>query len=196
MLYIFDFDYTLFNSIKFKQDFFELFRGLLHDPSNLRLEYFQENKIHYDLEKHFDILGDNLKDRDQASLVLKEFLSDLKKYLFPEVEKLLIKLKNDGHRLILISLGNVDWQKAKIYGSDLEKFFDKVIFTDGPKELALKEADLIKGEEVIIVNDNFNESVEMMKYIENCKLFLIQGPYSENNQNFRINKLDNLLNFK
>ena len=195
MLYIFDFDYTLFDTARFKEDFYALFDELVFDFSNLKMDYFKENKVHYNIEEHLNLLGENLKDYDYALKVLKSFLSDLSEYIFPEAESILMKLKKDNHKLILISWGNVAWQKDKVYGSGLEKFFEKALFTDSSKKEVLENIGIREGEEIIIVNDNVRESLEMMKYIDNCKLFLVQGPYSRNDQNIMSHQLEEILRF-
>jgi phosphoglycolate phosphatase-like HAD superfamily hydrolase len=196
MLYIFDFDYTLFDTARFKEDFHDLFDELVFDPGDLKIDYFKKNKIHYNIEEHLGLLGENLKDYDHALKILKSFLSDLSKYIFPEVESILIKLNNDNHRLILVSWGNIEWQKDKVYGFGLEKFFEKTLFTDSSKKEVLESIGIKEGEEIIIVNDNVNESLEMMKCIENCKLFLIQGPYSENGHHIVSHQLNEIIDFK
>ncbi|MFA6919094.1 MAG: hypothetical protein WC244_03220 [Patescibacteria group bacterium] len=196
MLYIFDFDYTLFDTARFKKDFYALFDDLVFDSSNLKIDYFKENKIHYNIEEHLNLLGQNLKNYNYALKVLKSFLSDLGEYIFPGAENILIKSKNDNHKLILISWGNMAWQKDKVYGSGMEKFFEKTLFTDSSKKEVLESIDIREGETVIIINDNVRESLEMMKYIDNCKLFLVQGPYSENGYGIASHQLEEIIDFK
>ncbi len=195
MLYIFDFDYTLFDTAVFKQDYFKQFVDLAYDPNNLRLEHFKENVIHYNIKEHLDLLGDNLKDHNKSVETLNVFLSDLKRYLFPGAEEVLMKLKNEGHKLILISLGNLEFQKSKILGSGIEKFFEQIIITPGSKALLLEKIN-IGEEQVIIVNDNAQESLEMMKLIDNAKLFLIESRYSQNDEGIETHDLQELLSFK
>lgn len=194
MLYIFDFDYTLFDTAGFKSDFYGLFGQLLRNPENLRLDYFKENKIHYNIKEHLGVLGENLKDRRQARITLEGFLSDLENYVFSGAAELLAKLQSGGHRLVLISLGNAGFQKAKVRGSGLEKFFEKMIFANDSKGSVLRK--LADGEEeVVIVNDDAQESLEMMKFFNNPKLFLVRGPYSQNDKNLKSHSLEEISSF-
>ncbi len=195
MLYIFDFDYTLFDTAGFKSGFCGLLDQLVYDPENLKLDYFKKNKIHYNIKEHLGILGKNLKDRRQARITLENFLSDLRNYVFSGAKELLAKLQSGGHGLVLISLGNIGFQKAKVRGSGLEKFFEKMIFANDSKGSVLRKM-TDREEEVIIVNDNARESLEMMKFFNNPKLFLVRGPYSQNDKNFKSHSLEEILNFE
>ena len=88
----------------------------------------------YSLERHIRALvaccerGAFSEEKCRADLA-REF-ANLQRYLYEDVERNLVRAKNCGWELALLSFGNPPWQNHKVVGSGLARWFgDKVFFT-------------------------------------------------------------------
>lgn len=182
MTIIFDLDYTLLDTKKFKAG---LARTLGLNIDDFKRSYFKNKKINYNLNKHLKILN------QKETIKIKEFLKKLDKYLFPESINVIKKLKKNN-KLILLSFGDKAWQKQKINNLSIKDYFDEIILTDKNKIEALKPF-LNTKERILIVNDNAREALEMKKVLKNCDILLTKGPYSDNiKHNEKIHSLSEL----
>lgn len=182
---IFDLDYTLFDAGKFEQiclaSFFDMSET---EFIKYYKESFKDKGINYNTEKHMQDLGWS---QEKITEKTKEFSQWLKKeinqYLFPEAERLLRRFKEAGDKMILVSFGDKEFQKQKIFaltiaGVSPEKFFDEIIISDNKKS-ELEELKHLRGENILLVNDKIKELVELKEILgDNCEMFLIDGPYS------------------
>ncbi len=158
-IYIFDLDHTLLNA-----------KVLLNDLSLLLSGEF--DMISEDIWNHFKLKDEKL---------IKFLENHLEKYLFDGVVENLKKIKD---RKILLTFGDIEFQKKKVEALGLDKVFDEVILTDEHKIDFLKDfVEKNKGEEIIFVNDNYNkrflENAEIKKVIPEIKIFEVDN-YSEN----------------
>jgi len=186
MVTIFDLDYTIFNTKRFKENLAEIFRMSTKDFNRSYWENFKAKGINYKLEKHLQILEDEEKiNHRKAEKIREEFsglLKEIDKYIFPEVEKVVKFFKHRGDKLVLASFGDLGWQELKINNLAVKKYFNQIVLEEGDKSKneffqSLKEG----GEEISIINDNAKESLELKKELgEKCDIYLIQGPYSHN----------------
>jgi len=105
----------------------------------------------------------------------KNFDKEINNYLFPETEKTLSYLKNQGHKLILLTLGEPNFQKSKVDNSKIKKYFEKIVYEPKNKAENTLLKDLSMGDEdIIIINDKKEESNEMQKVLGNkSKIFLV-----------------------
>lgn len=183
MIVIFDLDYTLFDSIKFKNDLTSVFKS---DFNKDYKKYFKSKGVNYSIDEHLKILKKQKQINSEEEIEIKKrldkFFQNIDSYLFPGAEETLKQFKNDGNKLILISFGNFDWQKLKIDNLKIKEYFDEIILEDSCKE----KSDFLKSlkdsnEKILIINDNAKESFAMAKLLgENCEFKIIQGPYSDN----------------
>lgn len=176
MIFIFDLDYTLLDTEKFK----------LELSSDLN---FQERGLDYN--NFFEAV----KNDDGLRKETEIFLEKIDNFLFPDIEGILLKLKQAGHQLILLSYGDKVFQPMKLEQLELGNLFDLVLATSGAKGLELKELRKDFGnDKVIIVNDNAKECLEMKEIVNSAEIFLVKGKYAQNiEHNWEEKALDDLL---
>lgn len=183
MIIIFDLDYTLLNSKKFKAGLAAVLGLTEKEYAAACEEIFKSKKIHYNLRKHLDYLIikglTDKSERNKLNKKINEFFKRIDYYLFSQAEKVLSELEKRGNTLMLLTYGDVEWQKMKLKNLIIKKYFIKIIFVEEKKEKAL---DFLKGnkEKVWIINDNAQESLAMRKKIKNAEIFLVKGPYTYN----------------
>jgi FMN phosphatase YigB (HAD superfamily) len=130
---IFDFDHTLFNARDLRKDLSLLIVGDENITSELIWEEFS-------------------KPKNKISKFLQE---NAQKYVFPKVKENLGKLKS---KKILLSYGNLAFQKKKIENSGLYDLFDEVILTEKNKIKFLpKFYTNNKDKEIFLINDTYNK---------------------------------------
>lgn len=189
MIVIFDLDYTLLDADKLKRNCLASFLDI--DEVEFMKNYkdnFKDKGVNYNIEKHMQDLGWS---REKIFEKMKEFNSYLKqeigRYLFPEADGLLQRFKDAGDKIILVSFGDIEFQKQKISalaidGISTEEFFDEVVVSDKIKA-ELEELKCLRGENILLVDDNIKEIVELKAILgDNCEVFLIDGPYSSSTE--------------
>lgn len=214
MLIIFDLDYTLLDTKNFKTGLAKAL-GLAADEFNDSYKkYFKDRAMPYNVEKHIEYLGSGTVETGAARKErLKDFFLEIDKYLFADAENALKKLKLGGHKLLLLTFGDADWQKQKVDNLKIKKYFDEIIYTNKGKGEADELRELMcrmeetktpltplceKGgtEEILIVNDNAKECLEIKKSLGCGEIFLVDGPYADNcEHNLEIRKLEDIDKF-
>jgi len=187
MIYIFDLDYTLLDTNKFKKNLSSVFGMSAADFNESCFKYFKSKGVNYNPDKHLVLLEEDgfFADKEQAAAIrekLNEFMENIDEYLFPEAEKIVKSLKKRGDKLALATFGNAEWQKLKINALKLKKYFDDIIYEDKNKK-ENKELKALKrnNEKIILINDNARELRELeLLFGDNCEAKLIYGPYSDN----------------
>lgn len=155
MIYIIDFDDTLFDkSGAFAQACSQIgieFRGPLYQKAK------GKNGI-YNPRKHLKLLA-----KPYSSL--EKIIAQSQKFLFPQTVQKLRKLSKK-HKLILLSKGDLYFQKAKIRHSGIEKFFSNIYITNKSKVEVIEEKILPQyPQENIVFVDNKKEEREAVKAI-------------------------------
>ncbi|PIT95489.1 hypothetical protein CO116_01905 [Candidatus Falkowbacteria bacterium CG_4_9_14_3_um_filter_38_19] len=184
MIIIFDFDYTLFNPEKLRQDIAKIFpeRNFSDDYQ----KYFKDKKISFSLNEYRAKLkeesGLTEKQLDQRMAAAEKLLKNSDKYLFPEALSLLEYYRRQGDRLVLLTFGNKSFQEMKVDNLGIKDLFDEVCFVEDEKKVhSIIESLKDSGEKILIINDNAKESLEMMRKLGGqAELKLIKGPYSGN----------------
>ena len=104
--------------------------------------------------------------------------SELAKLLLPDAFLFLHYLKTSNHKLILLSLGDLEFQNKKINATGIANFFDEIIITPDSKELILEK--ILKqfdGEKDIwFVNDKIKETKKIIQYHPKLKPILKMSP--------------------
>jgi len=200
MKIIFDLDYTLLDTAKFKEKMADIF-----DKENFKADYekyFKNEGINFDCDKYLAMLKaegriDGAREKELRSEVEK-LISNIDNYLKPDAENVLKHFKAGGAELILITFGNKKWQKQKVKNLSIAKYFSNIIFEEKNKHRSeylklLSETD----EEILIINDNISEAEEMLKILKRGELHLVDGPYNkgpyDGNKEVRVNKLAELI---
>jgi len=128
----------------FSKDVFPL--ALVDTYDTLSTKYGKD--INYSFRKHIENLGRSVYDLDYPEI--------------PGVSDILSYLKNNGHRLLLFTKGDIDIQFNKIRKASLESFFDIIeVFKDKTLEdfsVFIKKHDL-NPEDCIIIGDSVRSDV-------------------------------------
>lgn len=194
MLIIFDLDYTLLDTTKFKRGLGKALGLSMEEFNDTYKKIFKDKKLPYNIDIHIKYLLQNFREglADSTAMEngiksrIKEFLRDIDQYLFHEAENVLKKMKEEGHSLLLLTYGDEDWQRYKIENLKIKKYFDGIFYADKDKYEVLE--DLVNnqkqfffpGDEILIVNDNAQESLRIKESLGRGEIFLLEGPYSNN----------------
>jgi len=197
MIYIFDLDYTLLDAIEFKRGLARILGLSWEDWQKDYQKFFKDQNKNFNFYQMLNyLIRAEIVNQNQAveirHAVLK-YLKTIDTFIFPAGLELLKKLTQDKHSLMLVSLGDMVWQKSKIENLKIKKFFAKVIITDSNKRTALS---FLKNstEEIAIINDNARETFLLQESIPRAKIYIVDGPYAHNvNHQEPVTTLDKLI---
>ena len=155
-----DFDGTLFDSTKHYQEYINIFK-----KHNIDIEsYFNKE---YQKEKNFDIL---------SKKIIKEY--NLNPSIYDELDKIyseklifkdVIPFLEENHNkydLILLTLGNIEYQQKKINKTKISKYFKEIIITN--KDKSKLDIDYTNG---IFIDNN---PLELKKFYNSKAKYLIR----------------------
>lgn len=195
MKVIFDLDYTLLDTVKFKDKLADIFGQ--EDFEADYEKYFKSQGINFDHDEYLAILKaegriDDVKEKE-LRIELEKLISNIDNYLKLDAENVLKHFKGIGAELILITFGHKKWQKEKVKNLSIAKYFSNIIYEDQDKHKSeylksLSETD----EEILLINDNLDEAKEMLKILKRGELRLVDGPY-DGGKEARVNKLAELI---
>jgi len=198
MKVIFDLDYTLLDTEKFKEKIADIFSQ--EDFKSDYEKYFKSRGLNFDCDKYLAILKaegriDGAREKE-LRLELEKLISNIDNYLKPDVENVLKHFKVLGAELILITFGDKKWQEGKVKNLSIKKYFSRINFEEENKNRS-KLLKLLKNsrEEILIINDNAEEARAMVKALDKkIKVFLLDGPYAKNiKHDWPIYKMDKLI---
>lgn len=176
-----DFDGTLFNTDKFYQDYLVILNKYnisSFEIEKMKKELFTNRRFNLDILTDYIISKYNIKNLKQEV----EYLYN-NSYVFEDVIPFLEKYKN--YNLILLTLGDIDYQNRKIESSNLTKYFQDIIITDGDKS----QLDINYKDNLFIDNN----PKELIKFQNNggkiIRIRRIEDKYS-------VIDLDNVLEYK
>lgn len=184
MIYVFDLDFTLFNTKKL----LSVLPGAMGVSQRIfslsREKYFPEILFsrQYSGYEHIIYLKKDgyVKDTARARKNIAALFKTIDQYVYPGADELLKRLKKPENRLILLTFGNIRWQKAKTANIKIRKYFNKIIWTDKRKDLALAFLKKQK-EKALIINDNARENLAIKKKLGGrAKVILVKSPHSKN----------------
>ncbi len=197
MIVVFDLDYTLLDTKKFKEGLIEVLEISPEIFAETYKIFRNDSETVYNFEKHIDYLVEQgelpIKRKDIVKNNVEKFLEKIDEYLFPESVEVLKGLKKKNAELVLLTFGNKEWQQKKVDRLKIKKYFDEIILTDTDKE---KSLDFLKSkrEKKYIINDNAKECDLIKKVIPQSEIILVNGPYSDNiEHDFEIYKLKDCL---
>ena len=154
-----DFDGTLYNTTKLNKNFIHIF-----NKYNINTEYIKKLMNNY---KNYDILAnkiiiDNNIDKSIYNEIFNLYSNNLVyKDVIPFLEKYYKK-----YELILLTLGNKEYQEKKIKSSNLKKYFKDIIITN--KDKSKLNIDYTNG---IFIDNNPNE---LKKFYNSNATYLIR----------------------
>ena len=155
-----DFDGTLFDSTKHYNEYIKIFKKY-----NINIEtYFKKE---YEKEKNFDSL---------SKKIIKEY--NLNPSIYDEIDKIyseklifkdaitFLEENHNKYDLILLTLGNINYQQKKINKTNISKYFKEIIITN--KDKSKLNIDYTKG---IFIDNN---PLEIKKFYNSKAKYLIR----------------------
>lgn len=183
MIVILDLDYTLLDTAKFKDALAAAFarRGAdreSFDRAYIRTIEAEKPLYDYDVDRHIELLTEeSSRDADGLKREAEKILDDTAAYLYPGAREFLECLRDSGARLVLLTLGNESWQRAKVGHSGLADLFDEVVTVGAEKESVI--GDITRGRtQVAVINDNADEILKMREANPSFLYILKRGPKS------------------
>lgn len=153
MIYITDFDYTLFNTGLLIEHLIKEFHRFGVSPETYKTAAEQTRKEvgYYDYKKHLEkiVFG---QDYEAALEVIDSVLSQAQTCLYPDALPFLKRTRAAGHSIYLLTFGKDDWQRKKIIGAQIDGFL-QIHTTIGSKVEAF-QALSEHGQPLVLVEDS------------------------------------------
>ena len=182
MTIVFDLDYTLLDAGKLKNAL-----ALSLSDCGVPEERFWQTYEHssrvsdkicdYDPARHVEHLSNDLLTCDAPAAIrrIDATVARTSEFLYPGATALLERLRADGARLVLLTQGNVGWQKRKVAASGLASYFDELLFVAEEKEAAVEKLRML-DQPVTFVNDNGREIDRLQKLLPDMRMIAVKGP--------------------
>lgn len=151
---IIDFDGTLFDTEAFRVEIFSLFKRMGYDDEQIQLTYQAEclSYLYSPLGqlKRLQLLKPSSQSLAEARF--KNLYDNSYKYIFPDVIEFLKDMKFLNYELILLTLGDIEFQKVKVENSSINRYFDQIMYCDIQKWLYLPPV-INKIDKFIFIDD-------------------------------------------
>ncbi|MDD2656751.1 MAG: HAD hydrolase-like protein [Patescibacteria group bacterium] len=180
-MFIIDFDDTLFDTQKFKQELASSLLSLeigekLFWQTYAEARILSDGTFSYSFERHASILEREGFDYKQVLDNLNKVKEKIKFFLFEDAIYFLESLKESKQDLYLLSLGDENFQKLKVEECSISKYFKQVFFRGKDKELVVKEI-LAENKDtnVFFINDKIEESQKIKNDFQSIEVILKQA---------------------
>ena len=120
-------------------------------------------------------LADTARFKEALAESQDEAMRRMPEFLFDGAEDVLLRLKAEGWKLALLTLGEPGWQERKARHSGLLGHFDYVVCTAEPKSERVQEY-LAWPEPLVFVNDNGEEIDALRAALPGCRMIALRGP--------------------
>ena len=133
MNYYLDFDYTIFDTYKFRKGLYEILEKNGLDETYL--EPTPEMKNNGQKLLNIKLLFKSLSEHKNIPInnflePLEELYKKSEEFVYDDVIEFLKYLKSQNHKLYILTWGDKEFQNEKLRASKLDKYFDKLIFAD------------------------------------------------------------------
>lgn len=156
MNYYLDFDYTLFDTYKFRQSLYKILEENGIEKTYLKLtpENRKDNQKLLNIRELFETLS-QIKNIPLDNLIkpLEELYAICDKFVYDDVIEFLNYLKSKNHKLYILTWGEMKFQEEKIKASKLGKYFNDIIITEKLKY----ELESIDYENGIFIDDSIRD---------------------------------------
>lgn len=166
-MFIIDFDDTLFNTrpgFRAARIFALKQLGVLeelYDKTYLEARNSLTGELIYDNKHHAMVLAKYGFNETEVLLALNKTCepTELERHLFPDARFFLESLKKFNEPLVLLSLGQEEYQYLKVKNLGIARYFDRIFFVSYAKEKIFDE--IIKNvsdKDIWFINDKINET--------------------------------------
>lgn len=158
-----DLDGTVIDTAKFRDQIFAVFLRQGFTLETLVAAYRTEClNYNFSLKKYTDILYRKKKFNISLLNARIDFLfQSIPKLIFPDVLDFIYKVDKSKFELILLTLGNPEFQKLKFENSGLTRYFDKVYYCEEQKWIFL-DSIVGKNERFILLDDR-GDTVDLVR---------------------------------
>lgn len=185
-----DFDDVIFNAKRFKEDLIHVFQRNGITRSEFENSYYtyskkaQEEGKYYNPKQQIRVLKRRFQiDQYKLERDLDKFFSDLRSYVFPDVYLFLEAFPKKD--CFLLTYGHIRFQKIKINGCGVRKYFRRLLISKDNKINIIREISEkyhFPSEESIILIDDRPEQLERTeetkKSVVTFHMCRSQGRYS------------------
>jgi FMN phosphatase YigB (HAD superfamily) len=175
-MFIIDFDDTLFDTYSFKKEIINSLKNIgvsekLYSTSYKRARNKKNGDFAYSFERHAKFLALEGFDFEKIKQAFENI--DIKNFLFSDAIDFLQSLKKYNQPIILLSLGDPNFQETKVKNCGIEKYFDRIFFVGDSKEKILTELfENIDEENIWFINDKVLETKNLVRKFNNLKIVL------------------------
>ncbi|MBT3817143.1 MAG: HAD family hydrolase [Candidatus Magasanikbacteria bacterium] len=178
-MYIFDFDDTLFNTQAFKHARLQVLKKIgvseeLYKETYVKARNDADGDFVYSDKRHAQMCALHGIDEEKAYEALHSVTKRVKDFLFEDAIDVLGQVKKLGKPMILLSLGDPDYQEVKVKGSGIHDYFDRVFMVKRSKENVIKELldSHKKQEPVWFINDKIEETQDIVSQFPQLQVVL------------------------
>lgn len=164
-MFIIDLDDTLLNTQGFKEARIQALKeiGVSEGLYNKSYQEAYNNTVGintYNDDAHAKTLVAHGFDEELVMQTLGRTSSRLKDFLFPDALNFLQFLKDINQQVILLSLGQSDFQEMKISKTGIAKYFDQIFTTNNTKQEILEKIvkQYVGEHEIWVINDKPDET--------------------------------------
>lgn len=183
-MFIIDFDDTLFDTHQFKLNMNLALSACGVSPEDIDWSYqtarnLPDGQFVYSHTRRAELLATRGYDANVIQTALAKITEpeSLSTLLFPGAREFLGAVKVLSQPLILLSLGDPNFQELKVHGSGIHDYFDRMFMVQEKKEAVV--AELLTHHspaEYWLVNDKVDESLSLKKSFPDLKIVLKQSP--------------------
>jgi len=173
---IVDFDYTLFDASAFKNALAVSLEKLGINKAAFWKTYSDirelSEKMEYSPARHLNALASITGfDRKKAEENFNKIILNSRRYLYPDAVLFLENFSKLAP-LLLLSRGNIDFQKRKVSACGIQKYFTEIELTEKDKNRCLKGLTRKYGDNIFFINDNIKETEDVAREFPNIKPIL------------------------
>ena len=185
MIIFFDFDDVLFNT----KDFYKSIKNIFLKngvSEQIFLKYYKDPRLKkekgtvrkYNPYKQIERMGKLGINTEKIKKDLLKLLKDTRKYVFRDGVRFLEKIKNED--LYIVSYGDSRFQKEKIKGSGISKYFKRISIASSTKAIAIRKILKNKkpkiGEALIFIDDRVKFLKDIKKSYPGMVTILFKSP--------------------
>lgn len=183
---ILDFDDTLFDTARFKQDRKQALLAAGVSEADYDTTYASSRCVDgvyaYTSDMHANKLGEKGYDIETIRAAFASVETQLSTYLFPDTNDVLTKWKEEGRALFLLSLGASSFQEQKVVSSKLSSYFDQIYYEQEEKQRVVQQIIDEHGygdTPLWFINDKVYESTEIHHHVPQVQVVLKKSPTIE-----------------